>query len=275
MRFCRIFAFLAVLMGIFSAHARASEIVASGDVSNTPTIVGLGIAIMPDYIGSDDYKAVPLPIVKYTFSGSERYIKLAGPELSFNVLNHPNFQLGPLVRYYGSRDNDIDDDVVKKMKEIGSGLSAGAFLSYEIKGVDPRNRINFTFKFLTDISSQYSGYFMDLDATYWRKVAERWDVFVGAGTTYADRNYMDTYFGVNSTNRGSATISELPSFAAESGMRDLRTQAGGIWYFDANWLFGALIRYQRLLSDAADSPVVDGRGDSNQMALGVFAGYRW
>jgi MipA family protein len=275
MKWIKTIAFSAVLMSLFIGDAIASEIVATGDVANTPTVVGLGIAMIPDYLGSDDYKAVPLPFVKYTFSGSERYIKLAGPELSFNFLNHPNFYVGPLVRYYGSRDNDIEDDVVKKMKKVDSGLSAGAFLVYEIKGVDPRNKVNFTLKFLADVSDSYNGYLMDFDTTFWRKVTDRWDVFIGAGTTYADNDYMDTYFGVSNNNRGSATLSELPNFNAESGMRDVRAQAGAIWYYDQNWLFGGLVRYQLLLGDAEDSPVVDRRGDPNQMSVALFAGYRW
>ncbi len=275
MKWFKTIVFSLVLLNLFHSHAIASEVVASADVTNAPTVVGLGVAMIPDYIGSDDYKVVPLPFVKYTLRDSERYIKLAGPELSFNVLNLPNFYFGPLIRYYGSRDHDIEDEVVKKMKEIDSGLAAGAFLSYEIKGVNPRNRLNLTFKFLTDVSSEFSGYLVDFDATLWRKVAEKWDVFVGVGTTYADGNYMDTYFGVNNNNRGSTTRSELPNFTAESGIRDGRFQAGGIWYFNENWLFGGLVRYQRLLGDAEDSPVVDRRGDPNQVAVGLFAGYKW
>jgi outer membrane protein len=262
-------------MWLFVGNARASEIIASADVVDSPTVIGLGIAVIPDYVGSDDYRAAPLPFLKYTFNNSQRYIKLSGPELSINLLNHPNFYLGPVVRFYGSRDNDIEDDVVKKMREIDSGLSAGAFLTFEIKEADPRNRINLTLKFLADVSDSYSGYSFDFDATLWRKVAQRWDVFVGAGVTYADDDYMDTYFSVNSGNRGSATVLELPNYSAGSGIRDIRVQAGAIHYFDKNWLFGGLVRGQVLLGDAEDSPVVDGRGDPNQMTIAFFAAYRW
>lgn len=275
MKWLKTIAFSAILMGLWVGTAAATEIVATGDVANTPTVVGLGIAIVPDYIGSDDYRVAPLPFVKYTFRGSERYIKLAGPELSVNLLNSESFYLGPLLRYYSSRNDDVDDNVVKKMDKIDSGLSVGGFAAYEIKESEPRNKVNFTFKFLTDVSSEYSGYLMDLDVTLWRKVAPKWDVFVGAGTTYADDNYMDTYFGVNNNNRGSATLAELPNFNADKGIRDLRAQGGAIWYFDKNWLFGGLLRYQYLLNDANDSPVVDKRGDPSQLSAAIIAGYRW
>jgi outer membrane protein len=275
MKWLKTIALSAVLMGLFIGNSVASEIVASADVVDAPTVVGLGVAMVPDYIGSDDYKAVPLPFLKYTFRNSQRYIKLAGPELSVNLLDIPNLYLGPMLRYYGSRDDDIDDAVVKKMNKVDAGLAAGAFLTYEIKEADPRNKINLTLKFLADVSDSYDGYLIDFDATLWRKVEESWDVFIGAGTTYADGDYMDTYFGVNNGNRGSATVFELPNYSADSGIRDVRIQAGTIYHYDKNWLFGGLVRYQRLVGDAEDSPVVDDRGDPNQMAIALFVGYKW
>jgi outer membrane protein len=262
-------------LGLFFGQAAAQELVATGDVANTPTVVGLGIAVIPEYIGADEYRVAPLPYLKYTFRGSERYIKLAGPELSVNLLNSQRFYLGPLVRYYFARDDDVEDEVIKKMRKIDSGFSVGAFAAYEIKGSEPRNRLNFTLKFLTDASSEYDGWTMDFDVTLWRKAAPEWDVFIGAGTTFGDDDYMDTYFGVNSNNRGSATLAELSDFTAEKGIRDVRAQVGAIWYFAKNWLAGGLLRYQYLTSDAYNSPIVDKHGSPSQLAGAIFAGYRW
>lgn len=274
MKWLKAAAISVVLSALLFGSAVASEIIASADVANTPNVVGLGVAMIPDYIGSDDYKAAPLPILKYTFGG-QRYIKLAGPELSINLVNHRNFQFGPVARYFGSRDDDVDDEVVKKMRKVDSGVAAGAFAALEIRQAEPRNRINITLRFLADVSDAYDGYTLDFDATLWRKVAEKWDVFIGAGTTYADNDYMDTYFSVNSANRGSATPAELPDYNADFGTRDVRVYTGAIRYFENHWLLGGMFRYQALLNDAKDSPVVDLRGDSNQYAAAIFAGYRW
>jgi outer membrane protein len=275
MKWFKTVALSAVLMGLFIGNSIASEIVASADVANAPIVVGLGIAMVPDYVGSDDYRVAPLPFLKYTFGQSQRYVKLAGADLSVNLLNHQNFQLGPLLRYYSPRGDKVKDDVVEKMDKVDGGFAAGGFLTFELKGDEPRNRINFTLKFVADLSDSYDGFLMDFDVTLWRKVAEKWDVFVGAGTTYADNDYMDTYFSVNGGNRGAAPLVELPNYSADSGIRDVRAQGGAIWYFSKNWLFGGLIRAQRLLGDADDSPIVDRRGDSNQLSIALFAGYKF
>jgi len=276
MKWLKTLALSAALVGLLTGSSIASEVISDLDVVNTPTVVGLGVAMVPDYVGSNDYTVVPLPFLKYTFKGSERYIKLAGPELSINLLDNKNFFFGPLVRYYGSRDDDVDDDVVSKMDKIKSGANAGAFITYEYKEADPRNKIKVTLKAYGDVSGEYDGYLVDFDATYWSKVADRWDAFIGVGTTFADKNYMDTYFSVNSSNRGSAPVAELPDYDADSNaMRDVYAQIGTLYYYEKNWLFGGAFRYSALLSDAKDSPVTDLRGDSNQYAVALFAGYRW
>jgi outer membrane protein len=275
MKWFKIIALSMVLTSLFVGNAISSEIIATADVANSPNVIGLGIALIPDYVGSSNYKVAPLPFFKYTFSGSQRYIKLAGPELTINLLNSPYFQLGPLARYFGSRDDNVDDDVVKNMTKVDSGIALGAFAAVEFKEAEPRNKLNFTIKFLHDVSNAYDGNLFDFDATLWRKLADKWDGLIGVGTTYASDNYMETYFSVNSNTRGTTTPSQLPDFAASGGMRDVRVYAGAIRYFESNWLVGGMFRYQALLGDAKDSPVVDLRGNSNQLAAALFAGYRW
>jgi len=51
----------AILVSLFTVNSIASEIVSDLDVVNAPTIVGLGVGMAPDYVGSNDYTAVPLP----------------------------------------------------------------------------------------------------------------------------------------------------------------------------------------------------------------------
>lgn len=262
---------------ILSCHSisYANEFVASADVINVPTVLGVGLALVPDYIGSNDYKMVPLPFGKYTFAGSQRYVKLTGLEVSFNLLDIPNLYAGPVLNVRGSRDSNVKDEVIKKMAEIKSGLDVGAFISYDIKDSNPRNKLNFNMKLLADASSEYKGYTLDFDANYWRQATDRIDCFVGVGTTLGDKKYMDTFFGVNAGNRGLATVAELSDYKAESGIRDARVYAGSLYYYNKNWLFGSVLRYQRLQGDAKDSPVVDSRGSANQAVAALFAAYLW
>jgi len=64
---------------------------------NVPTIIGLGVGILPDYSGSDDYTYGVAPFFRYTFQGQERYVQLLANELTVNLLDNDMFHVGPLI----------------------------------------------------------------------------------------------------------------------------------------------------------------------------------
>ncbi len=57
--------------------------------------LGLGAAAVPDYEGSEDYKAAPLPIARV--QKGYQYGLLFGTRISSNLIPHPNWRAGPLV----------------------------------------------------------------------------------------------------------------------------------------------------------------------------------
>src|SRR5512147_1657034 len=83
-------------------------------IDNVPNVIGAGVAMVPDYLGSDDYTVAAAPFFRWTLPGQERYLQFLVTELSFNVLNHPNWVLAPVLNYRPGRDDDVDDKVVKK-----------------------------------------------------------------------------------------------------------------------------------------------------------------
>ena len=180
--------FLALALAAACAgSAQAADLVASMDEassipSTTPTVVGLGVAVLPDYIGSDDYMGAPLFFARYTFAGSRRYIKLSGLSLEGNLLNFESVAFGPVVKYRMKRDDSVKDEQVKDMEELKGGLEAGAFVRYDHRGVaNRRNRESVDLRFVADASGEYDGYQFDLDATLWRQVADKAESGQGEG----------------------------------------------------------------------------------------------
>jgi outer membrane scaffolding protein for murein synthesis (MipA/OmpV family) len=90
--------------------------------------------------------------------------------------------------------------------------------------------------------------------------------------TYADDDYMDTYFGVNSGNRGSST---LPDYSADSGIKDVGINLVAHYTPWQKWGIMGLASFKTLLNDAEDSPLVDDEGDDKQFMIGIMATYRW
>ena len=69
--------------------------------------LGIGLADVPDYEGSEDYAGVPVPIVRVDWR-SRRYIEFIGTRFRANLLSgFAKWQAGPIINYNSGRD-DID-----------------------------------------------------------------------------------------------------------------------------------------------------------------------
>src|SRR5512134_1896725 len=101
--------FAAVVFALSLATAAQAGMDSPFAIDNVPNVIGVGVGMVPDYLGSDDYTVAAAPFFRWTLPGTERYLQLNVTELSFNVLNHPNFVLGPVVNYRPGR-KDVDDD---------------------------------------------------------------------------------------------------------------------------------------------------------------------
>ena len=91
-------------------------------------------------------------------------------------------------------------------------------------------------------------------------------------TTYANDNYMKTYFGVTTSQASSSGFKE---FNANGGIKDMGAGTSLIYPFNKYWSFITIANYTRLLNDAAKSPLVENAGSKNQFWLGLGVAYRF
>jgi outer membrane protein len=236
-------------------------------------IGGLIVGMGPDYVGSDDNQAIVVPFFKWQFEGEARYLKLMGTELTFNALDNPNFELGPVLNYRMGRDDDVDDEVVKNMAEIDDTVELGIYGAYIWRDqATPKRRLITSAEVLFDVGDEYKGWLATVDVKYWYPINKKNDFMIGIGTTYGNSDYMSTYFGVSSAD---AARTGLSQFNADSGFRDIHIPVGLVYHYSMQWHFIGGLKYLALLDDASDSPVVDDRGDSSQIIAGVGVGYSW
>jgi outer membrane protein len=243
------------------------------EVPDINNFVGGGIGIVPDYVGSDDFTVGIAPMARFQIGGGERYAKLTISELTVNVLDNKTWSLGPLLNYRMGRDDDVDDSVVKRMREIDDSLEVGVFGGWTwISDQDPRNRFGATLAAKQDVSDGHDGYLFDASVRYFHPISRSFVLSLGGSTTYGSSDYMDTYFGVDARD---ASVTGLSRFSASDGFRDVRFSLMGIQSLSMNWHLAGGIVYSKLLGDASDSPVVDDRGDANQFFIGFGAVYAW
>ena len=83
---------------------------------------------------------------------------------------------------------------------------------------------------------------------------------------------MDRFFSVNTQD---AALSGLQRFTAEAVFRDINISPALVLHLSPTWHIGAGLFYRRLVSDAADSPLVDQRGSIDQLISGIGLAYSW
>ena len=255
-----------------AASASADELMVEPD--RAPNIIGLVVASTPDYMGSDDQTTAGAPLFRFQFKGSDRYFSLIGSQAKLNLIDSKRFRAGPVLSLNpGRQSGEISDAVVKRMKSIGSSTEVGLFGEYWIiDAANPRDRANVGITVLKDTGDGSDGTLVRIGATAFRQASPKVDLILGAAVEYANQDYMQTYFGVNAANVGTSGLS---FFNAGSGVKDLQLTVGGLYYVNKTWMALGVIRYSLLQGDAADSPVVDQRGDKNQWLAGIGVAYLW
>jgi outer membrane protein len=256
---------------LFTARVQAQD--TALNIEHLPRVVGIGVGMVPDYEGSDDYTFAPAPFARYNFSGQERYVMLRGYEVQCNLLDHPWLRLGPSLNYRFGRDDDVDDDVVKEMKEIDGTAEGGAFLGVEFAdSANPRKRFLASVDFLSDLGGEHEGYSVYGSVRFWYPLSKMFDFGLGLATTYASDDYMSTYFGVTQEN---AVRTGLPVYDADGGFKDVRVLPALVMHLSQTWHLALGVQYRYLLDDAEDSPLVENRGSSDQWLGGIGVAYSW
>lgn len=267
----KLFVGLAALVTIGAGSITEARAQGFLELEQTPNFIGMGAGSVPDYKGSDDQTGGVAAYGRYTFAGQQRYVQLFANELSLNLIDSQKYRFGPVINYHFGRDSDVEDIVVRQMKEIDDTIELGVF--GDIVWVDagnPRNRLILGGMLLQDAGDESDGLRARLSARYWRQVHPAADLHVGGGVIYGNRKYNDHYFGINADNVGSAP---LPAYKAGSGVNEVYVNLGTAIYLSKAWMLGAGLRYGRIVGDAADSPLVDQRGSENQVIGGIGLAY--
>jgi outer membrane protein len=228
------------------------------------TSIGLGLGMVPEYEGSEDYTAVPLLYARYNWDDG-KYVMLKGNQLKGNILNK-KIEFGPLLQYRMER-GDVDNDQVDSMKDVDAAVEGGFFLTGRFGAWSA------SLEFAADVSGEHDGFLVTLGGNYRHVFSDYFNMTFGVSSTYASENYMDTYFGIDAGNRGSSTLQDYS--VDDGGFKDVGLYVNADYKFTECWSVVGNLGYKYLLNDAADSPIVEDEGNENQFYLGLMGVYRF
>jgi len=264
---------------LFSQTGSAQEFGAFEYPENI-NLIGLGVASVPDFYGSDKNQGAAVPLLHYTFAGN-RYIQLLGLEAKLNLIDSKEFRAGPVLRGRTRRDEDVDNEVVQRMTPVASATELGAFAEYHYypNPSDRFHKVVFGADVVGNTTDVYSGATGNLRVNYFYPFSQSWTGgrlvigSIGLGMFFASKDFNTSYFGVTGSD-----VALFPSlggseYRPDSGITSIKIPFSISTQLDKKWMLTAGGRYEHLLGDAKDSPVVTEQGNKNQWSLGIGVSY--
>lgn len=234
--------------------------------------LGAGAIYAPDYRGSEDYEFQPLPIVGLRYQRGAMSFELQGLSAKAGIEPVEGLRLGPIVRYSFGRDSDVESEAVGDLPAIDDSVEVGGFLEYQLYRDREGREIEVGLQALADVGDGHGGVVAEASVEYGMPLSESLHFSVGANTIWVDGAYMRSVFGV--TPEGSAA-SGLSVHRPDSGIESAGLEVGLRYDLSHSWTVMTQASYERLLGDAADSPIVSDEGSPDQFLLGVGVAYRF
>jgi outer membrane protein len=236
----------------------------------TRVTLGAGAGVAPDYEGSDYYEAVPLWNLSVgNLYHPKTYVQLLGPRLRSNLIPDDHWRLGVAGQFIRKRD-DVHNNRVDRLKNVDPSAMLGLIGGYDFLAAPDQDLI-LEIEARQDVAND-NGFLATIRGTYGGRLTENWRMVALVGSTWADDDYMSSYFGIDAADAGA---SGLDQYNANEGFKDVNFGGALTYRFLERWSVAVLGTYARLLNDAKDSPIVDDVGDANQFFGGALINYRF
>lgn len=226
--------------------------------------LGAGAAVANTYQGSKATKVRPLPYVDLNwadtvFVGGQDLLRVDA--LRAASVETPGIAFGPVTRFRFGRKESDDRIALRGLGDIPTVFETGLFASVELGG-------GFSARLSgTQALNGDAGFAAEASLNYATSVGP---VFLvgGVSAQAVDAQYNRTYFGVSQAR---ATAARRQAYAPGGGLQRAGLDlVASVPITDRLSIVG-VGAYQRLLGDAADSPIVRGsRGSADQIFGGVF-----
>lgn len=218
--------------------------------------VGGGAQIAPKFYGSEDYAIFPLPNFGLRREGEP--VPFESPDESFGIglLGRDSaFDFGPVARMVSKRE---EDDVGAPVGNVGTSIEVGGFVQTFI-GQNFRLRGE-----LRQAISGHDGLVGDIAADFIFRNGDETIFSIGPRARWADGDFHDAYFGVPVA----IPAAGLTAYNPGSGFYSVGARAGLTQRLGRNWGLFGYVGYDRLIGDAADSPIVRQLGSRDQLSGG-------
>lgn len=222
--------------------------------------IGVGAQVVPQFPGAEDVQVQPM--FDFSFARGDRQFRFSAPDDStgISVIGGP-LRFGPALNIEGSRK---PSDLGAPLRKVKTTVEGGAFVQYQFNDsfrVRAEGRKGF---------GGHDGWVGDVGADYVVRDGDRYVFSIGPRATIANAQYHRAYFGVTPAE---ASSSGLPAYRPSGGVSAVGAATGLLYQFTPRWGMFSYAKYERLVGDAARSPVVRELGSRDQFSGGLGLTY--
>lgn len=223
--------------------------------------IGLGAQVRPDYPGADGMRWSPL--VDVAIARGDDQFDFDAPDDSFDIKLYARDGLafGPVANLAPGRKRS---DVGARVDKVSRTIEVGGFVQYSLSD---------SFRLRTEVRKGIGGHDGVIASVgadkIWRD-GDNYVISVGPRVLLADSTYQRAFFGVD---QDAAIASGLPRYRPDGGVMALGATSGATVQLNPRWGLFGYGRYERLVGDAARSPIVREFGSRNQFSAGAGVTY--
>ncbi|RCS21667.1 MipA/OmpV family protein [Phyllobacterium salinisoli] len=197
------------------------------------------------------------------FRRADEAASLGAPDdnIDYTLFQLGGLELGPVVGIRGNRKTS-QDSRLEGLHEIRWSVDAGAFAQYW--PIDDRLRLRIEAR--QDLRAE-DGFVADLGADWFQRVGDKILLSAGARLSLANTAYMQNSFGVSEAE--SLRGAYFPAFDAHGGFKSTGFVISATYQMMPDMNIQLYNKFEQLIGDAADSPLVRLGGSANQNTVGV------
>ena len=231
------------------------------DSEDTRVRVGLGAQLRPEFVGANERQIAPL--WDLDLARGDHEFAFEAPDYSFGlpVVSTGDFSFGPAANLASKRENS---DVGAPVGRIPATIEAGGFATFQVAG-----SLHFRAELLKGIGG-HKGIVGTIGADQVWRDGDRYVFSIGPRVLISDSRYQRAYFGVTPE---AALASGLPAYRPSGGVHGVAAASGLSVQFNPRWGMFGFARYERLVGDAAKSPIIREFGSRNQLSGGIGLNY--
>ena len=230
---------------------------------NWTVMAGIGGEYTPDFVGSKNGKLMPIPIFSIRRAGSVDQFRGPRDSASIALFDVGNFRAGPAFKYVASRRSDKYAELTG-LGDVKAPYELGGFVEYF-----PVDWLRLRSELRQGMGGN-TGTVADVSADVIVPLIQRLTISAGPRFTWKSTKATAPYFGVDAVQ---SVASGLPMYDARGGAHSVGFGGQISYRINPQWEVHAYVEYEKLLGDAADSPLVKLRGSSNQTTIGLGASY--